>query len=56
MTAIEKAVELVNKYYNEIKYMERAKACALIAVDEILDKDGYNNDYWHEVKQEIQNL
>ena len=33
-----------------------AKSCALIAVNEIIDKDGYNNDYWNEVKQEIENL
>ena len=33
-----------------------AKQCALIAVDEILNKDGYNNDYWREVKQEIEKL
>ena len=56
-----KAKELVDKYYNlfsvelenTIDYRE-AKQCALIAVDEILDKDGYNNNYWQAVKQEIE--
>jgi hypothetical protein len=33
-----------------------AKQCALLAVIEILNKDGYNNDYWKEVKKEIENL
>ena len=33
-----------------------AKQCALIAVGEVLDKDGYNNHYWREVKQEIESL
>ena len=40
-------------YYNQYN---AAKQCALIAVDEILDKDGYNNDYWKEVKKEIEKL
>ena len=66
MTPKEKALELYWKYYNRIEhalseeYSEHetflCKECALIAVDEILDKDGYNNDYWHEVKQEIEKL
>jgi len=33
-----------------------AKQCALLAVDEILNKDGYNNDYWKEVKKEIEKI
>jgi len=33
-----------------------AKQCAIIAVEEVLNKDGYNNDYWQEVKTEIKNL
>ena len=62
MTPKEKAKELVYKFYDEIKYMERAKQCALIAVYEIqkLPNIGYNHnrdesqyDYWEEVKQEI---
>ena len=60
MNAKEKAKELVDRYKfylgNEQENIKEAKDCALIAVDEILDKDGYNNDYWQEVKQEIKNL
>jgi hypothetical protein len=64
MTSKEKAKELVDKFYNEVKYMERAKECALIAVDEILNivKGIYDYDYevlypyWQEVKQEIEKL
>jgi hypothetical protein len=61
MTPKEKAEELVNKYsiwcWNEVVCdYEIAKQCALIAVDEIIDKDGYNNDYWKEVKQELEKL
>jgi hypothetical protein len=39
-----------------------AKQCAIIAVDEILNNDGftqfdvYLTEYWQEVKQEIENL
>ncbi len=63
MTAKEKAQELVDKYYGrDIKenlpltiYWSSAKACALIAIDEILQtqKDVY---YWYAVKQEIEKL
>jgi hypothetical protein len=68
MTAKEKAKELVDKFYNEVKYMERAKQCALIAVDEaenseynVLKKFGfvtenYTSDYWQWVKDEIEKL
>ena len=59
MTPKLKAIELLEKFIYRTKdyvEIEDAKACAIIAVDEILDKDGYNNDYWHEVKQEIINL
>jgi hypothetical protein len=72
MTPKEKAKEIVYKFYGEIKYMERAKRCALIAVDEILkvaapyiDKhesyyqeldDNQTQVYWQEVKQEIEKL
>ena len=31
------------------------KQSALIAVNLIIDKDGYNNDYWQKVKNEINN-
>jgi hypothetical protein len=63
MTPKEKAVELFYKFLkaDEIDNYsfvgnEVAKQCALIAVCEILDKDGYNNEYWNEVKQEIEKL
>ena len=56
----EKAKELIRKYYS-IGAIE-CKQCALIAVDEILDKN--NNlcstlaqyDDWLQVKQEIEKL
>jgi hypothetical protein len=62
MTLKEKAKALVDRFYNEVKYMERAKVCALIAVDEIIDSvyDEHVSDilyqYWEEVKQEIKKL
>jgi hypothetical protein len=63
MTPREKAVELVHKFGMENQYYERAKQCALIAVDEILNVTaGLNGwiggfqSYWEEVKQEIEKL
>jgi hypothetical protein len=82
MTPKEKAIELVNKFYgyiiyeNESVYSEKmlrvfkikAKNCALIAVDEILQSLGYKKlsdspyttlearQYYVEVKQEIEAL
>jgi len=56
MNPKEKAQELVDKYYNQVESKGCAINCALIAVDEILDKDGFNNDYWKEVKYEIEKL
>ena len=62
MTPREKAVELVHKFGMENQYYERAKQCALIAVDEILiskqDLPIYDVhwDYWQSVKQEIEKL
>jgi hypothetical protein len=68
----EKAKELFDQYHNliqeiggdighEILVSILAKHCALIAVDEILeinsvDKDFYLSHYWQEVEQEINNL
>ena len=46
----------INNIPFEYDDWEVAKKCALIAVDEILDKDGYNNDYWKKVKQQIKKL
>ena len=69
MTPKEKAEELVRRYmqlrpHPTEDYLdnEDAKLCALIAVDEIIQS--FNdvmipnpfNQYWQEVKQEIENL
>jgi hypothetical protein len=75
MTAKEKAEKLLRdyliyfpEYYNDLEYdynVEKAKRCALIAVDEIIketklhDKTIYQHGrtaYWQEVKQEIEKL
>jgi len=62
MTAIEKALELVNKYkyYTEDNYAEsfhNAKQCALITVDEIQKALSDEQDwYWEEVKNQIEKL
>jgi len=71
MTPKEKAKELVDKFivhtrvYHEVlgweDYIESAKQCALIAVDEIisfLSDDPYykDYDYFHQVKTEIEKL
>lgn len=65
----EKAQELVDKYY-DIEWLyegynifmpkEKAKQCALIVVNEMLNviQESYDLDhikYWQEVKQEIEN-
>ena len=59
----EKAKKLVDVYRNTIMLFlsddmkdRNVIRCTLIAVEEVLNKDGYNNDYWQEVKQEIENL
>ena len=69
MTPKEKAKELFEKFYlvreiNEVCILSNysAKQCALIAVDEILNNDGftkfddYLTEYWKEVKQEIEKI
>ena len=68
MTPREKAVELVHKFGMENQYYERAKQCALIAVEEIINvakpechiETAYNLEetleYWEEVKQEVEKL
>lgn len=67
MTPKEKAKDLWLTYYellpdgiysNEAA-KEEAKRFALIAVDEILKlnlNDGYDKEYWQQVKTEIENL
>jgi hypothetical protein len=70
MTPKEKAQELIAKFKHPVRWkmgqqdiVDRAKVCALIAVEEILkDKeivDGMriiHDPYWLEVKQEIEKL
>jgi hypothetical protein len=67
MSAKEKAIELVDTYKfvlmnkdtqcgEEILCTEIAKQLAIIAVDEVLDKDGYNNYFWYKVKNELEKL
>jgi hypothetical protein len=57
MTPREKAVELIYKFGMENQYYERAKQCALIAVDEVLNViDNFEMIYWEQVKQEIEKL
>jgi hypothetical protein len=70
MEAKDKAVKLVDKYWNDIPdiFFEEAKQCAIIAVDEIIntldsERIKYSseycfeeNNYWKEVKQEIEKL
>jgi hypothetical protein len=69
MTAEDKARELVLKFYPNVQWklgqedcVKRAKNCALIAVDEILKnnkilfEDVLNDQYWEEIKQEIEKL
>jgi len=69
MTPKEKADELVERFRMNVLDWEgcsinehKAKQCALIAVDEILNLASFYNDtqgevtYWTEVKQEIEKL
>jgi uncharacterized protein YxeA len=66
MTAKEKAEELVNKYDETLTYLElkqKAKQCALIAVEEVLNstytlvkRNDLFVEYWQEVKQEVEKL
>jgi hypothetical protein len=67
MTPKEKAKELFHKYWlffvksDAIGIKTKAIQCAIIAVDEILNNDGftqcnrYTTEFWQEVKQEILN-
>jgi len=64
MTPKEKAEELYKRMYTQHSniYPSTAKQCALIVVDEILNNDNnlfntyIQNDYWLQVKQEIEKL
>ena len=61
MTPKEKAKELVTRFYPEVQWklgqedcLDRAKRCALIAVDEMIKETG--TKYWYDVKREIELL
>jgi hypothetical protein len=71
MTPKEKADQLLTRYINQwfafgdYLSLAKAKQCALIAVDEILEDNrisymllgvGINKYYWEEVKKEIEAL
>ena len=68
MEAKEKALELVNKFLEEMPYgslrdFNDTKECALICADEIIEIqyswcniDGNQYKFWQEVKQEIEKL
>ena len=64
MTPKDKAEILVAKFIKhsraekDIKPIQSAKQCALIAVDEILSAIGFSvmDEYWSDVKQEIEKL
>jgi hypothetical protein len=68
MTPKEKSTNLVEKFDSTLTYLEskvKAKQLALIVIDEILEVIEFNKyddkyweeeEYWNEVKQEIQSL
>jgi hypothetical protein len=67
MTPKEKAKELVYKFDDTMEFstpQRFAKQCALITVDEIIEQNNVwiihynkgNNNYWQQVKQEIEKL
>jgi hypothetical protein len=64
MTPKQKSNELIDKmYFSSLKITKKdAKNCALILVDEILNnnkilyEDVLNDQYWQNVKQEIEKL
>mgnify|MGYP003648332775 CR=1 FL=1 len=72
MTPKEKAIDLVDRYYSLFSLeldntidITQAKKCALIAVDEMLENDGWSSSqyewdvfkkYFIKVKQEIEKL
>ena len=63
MTPKEKAKELYESFAPNVRwklgqedFRDRAKRCAVIAVDEILSAIGEYTVYWEEVKEEIEKL
>ena len=65
-SAKEKAKELVTRFYPEVQWklgqedcLDRAKRCALIAVDEVINNLPLITEiqnYWLDVKKEIEKL
>jgi hypothetical protein len=55
MTPKEKAKDLFNKYYLfiDIKNYENTKACALIAVDELIAELAYIRNYDEEIDEKM---
>ena len=64
MTPTEQAKKLIEKFYPQVQWkmgqedcMDRAKQCALIAVDLVLSSCVESRIYyWQEVKQEIEKI
>ena len=64
MTPKEKAIELIDRMYHyKWREKQRAKECALISVDEVIEalhEHHWQNrliiNFWQEVKQEIEKL
>ena len=64
MTPREKASQLIVDFQLKCKSLEYEEAvqCALIAVDEIINNDGftqfddYLTEYWNEVKKELEGM
>ena len=57
--AEEKANELFNKFMgikmstSNSRQIERAAQCALIFVEEMIENDSANSNYWHSVKHYV---
>ena len=58
MAPKEKAHELYNQFYGIPLYIKTVKQCCLIAVNQIISAIGLSvtDEYWQEVKQEIEKL
>lgn len=65
MTPKEMAKELRSKFYSEIGFYPQSKRCALIAVEALIKENeqieemvgqGFNLDFWQQVKTEIEQL
>ena len=59
MTPEMKAFELVQSFYYGLENDCKARAAALIAVDEIIeneDREQSNANYWLEVRKEVEKL